>query len=153
MKLAEALINRADAQKRLQQLRERLTRSAKVQEGETPPENPDELLAELDRTIAELNKLIRQINKTNAATQLESGLTMTAALADRDTLALKRGILSALIQAATTTQSRFSRSEVKYFSTINIQDIQKQVDDLARQFRELDSRIQELNWQTELIEN
>jgi len=153
MKLAEALINRADAQKRINQLRERLTRSAKVQEDETPPEDPAELLDEMNRTVAELTRLVKQINRTNAVTELESGVTLIEALADRDTLALKRNVLTALIQAATVTQSRFSRSEVKYFSTINVQEIQKQVDDLARQYRQLDSRIQEINWQTELIEN
>ena len=119
MKLAEALINRADAQKRINQLRERLTRSAKVQEGETPPEDPAELLDEMNRTMAELTRLVKQINKTNAVTELESGVTLTEALADRDALALKRNVLAALIQEATVTQSRFSRSEVKYFSTIN----------------------------------
>ncbi len=51
MKLAEALILRADAQKRIQQLRERLNRSAKTQEGELPPEDPQELLAELERVV------------------------------------------------------------------------------------------------------
>lgn len=153
MKLAEALINRADAQKRIQQLRERLARSAKVQEDETPPEQPEELLAELDRTVAGLTRLVKQINKTNAVTELTSGITVTDALAERDALALKRNVLNNLIQSATATQSRFSRSEVKYFSTINIQSIQKQVDDLARQYRELDTQIQEMNWQTDLIEN
>ena len=45
MKLAEALVLRADVQKRIEQLRNRLRQSALVQEGETPPENPQELLA------------------------------------------------------------------------------------------------------------
>ncbi|MBE2201345.1 MAG: DIP1984 family protein [Anaerolinea sp.] len=153
MKLAEALINRADAQKRIQQLRERLTRSAKVQEGETPPEDPTELLSEMERTLAELTRLVKQINRTNAVTKLESEMTMTEALAERDAFALKRNVLTALVQAATVTQSRFSRSEVKYFSTINIHDIQKQIDDVARRYRELDSRIQEMNWQADLIED
>ena len=63
MKLAEALILRADAQKRLQQLRERLNRSAKVQEGEEPAENPQELLAELDRLVADYGRLVKQINR------------------------------------------------------------------------------------------
>ena len=44
MKLAEALILRADAKKRLLQLQERLKRSARVQEGDTVPESPTELL-------------------------------------------------------------------------------------------------------------
>lgn len=37
MKLAEALVLRADLQRQIAQLRNRLTQSALVQEGETPP--------------------------------------------------------------------------------------------------------------------
>ncbi|WP_154408098.1 DIP1984 family protein [Anaerovibrio slackiae] len=48
MKLAEALQERADIQKRLSQLRGRLLNNAKVQEGEKPVENPAELLQEMD---------------------------------------------------------------------------------------------------------
>ena len=45
MKLAEALIQRADHRKRLDQLRERLVRVARVQEGDAPAEDPAALLA------------------------------------------------------------------------------------------------------------
>ncbi|MDJ0556828.1 MAG: hypothetical protein QNJ68_20760 [Microcoleaceae cyanobacterium MO_207.B10] len=58
MKLAEALILRADSKKRIQQLKARLTRSATVQEGEQPPEDPQTLIAEIDTTIAQLLELI-----------------------------------------------------------------------------------------------
>lgn len=47
MKLAEALVLRADVQNRTQQVRGRLRLSALVQEGEPPPEDPQALLAEL----------------------------------------------------------------------------------------------------------
>ncbi len=40
MKLAEALIIRADLQKKFASLRERVGVNCKVQEGETPSENP-----------------------------------------------------------------------------------------------------------------
>ena len=40
MKLAEALIVRSDYQKRIEQLRNRLLQNAKIQEGETPNEDP-----------------------------------------------------------------------------------------------------------------
>jgi hypothetical protein len=36
-------------------------------------------------------------------------------------------------------------------STINVAETQKRADELAKEYRELDARIQELNWQTELI--
>jgi hypothetical protein len=152
MKLAEALILRADAQKRIQQLRERLNRSAKVQEGEQPPEDPQELLAELDRAIVEFSVLVKQINRTNAQTTFGEGQTLTDVLADRDALALQRSVLAGVIQNAAVQQNRYSRSEVKYFSTVSIAALQKQVDALARQYRELDSQIQQLNWQVDLIE-
>lgn len=51
MKLAEALIARADNQKRIAHLRDRLAASAKVQDGDDPPENPQALLEELERII------------------------------------------------------------------------------------------------------
>lgn len=47
MKLAEALNLRADLQKRIANLRERLIKNAKVQEGDTPSEDPNMLLLSL----------------------------------------------------------------------------------------------------------
>jgi len=151
MKLAEALIQRADAQKRLEQLRQRLNRSAKVQEDEQPPENPQDLLAEVDTVIADLTRLIRQINRTNAATPFDDTRTLTDILAERDMLMLRRSVLVTLISAA-TAQPRFGRMEIKEFPTINIADIQTQVDAISRQYRELDTAVQQLNWTIDLIE-
>lgn len=150
MKLAEALIERADCQKRLQQLRDRMLRSAKIQEGETPAEDPTVLLSELDRVSARLTDLIQRINRANSSTDFGDGSVLADALADRDHLARKRDILAALVDAASIKQDRYSRSEVKYISTVKIADLQKQVDDLFSAYRDLDSRIQELNWRTEL---
>ena len=61
MKLAEALNLRADVSKRLSQLSERLTANAKVQEGDSPAEDPAELLGELDRLTGQLEELISRI--------------------------------------------------------------------------------------------
>ena len=141
MKLGEALINRADAQKRLQQLRERLTLSAKVQKGENPPEDPQLLLQELDRMLNTQKTLIQQINKTNSLTKLRSGKILSDALAERDAIALKRTILSELTKAASDIRPRFTRSEIKFYSTVDIKNMQQQIDDLAKQYRELDSHI------------
>lgn len=151
MKLAEALILRADCQKRIAQLKSRLLMNAKVQEGDEPAETPPELLAELGRVFSELLDLIKRINKTNSATALAGG-TLSDALAERDVLALERATYTELAQTAAISQPRFTRSEVKYVSTISVAEIQKRADELAKSYRELDARIQELNWQTELSE-
>ena len=152
MKLAEALILRADCQKRFQQLQARVLRSAKVQEGDEPAEDPTELIVELEGVSGELAALIKRINKTNATTTFREDQTLADALAERDVLALRRNVYSGLAQAASVTQDRYSRSEVKFKSTVNITEIQKRADDLAKSYRELDSRIQELNWGVELVE-
>src|SRR5437588_12519197 len=71
MKLAEALILRADCQKRFEQLKARAESSAMVQEGAQPAENPAELIAELYAVARELGLLIKRINRTNSVTLFE----------------------------------------------------------------------------------
>jgi hypothetical protein len=152
MKLAEALILRADAQKRIEQLKQRLLRNAKVQEGDTPAENPGELIAELDRVTADLTRLIQQINRTNAATTLADGTIVSDALSLRDVLAKQHAVFRDLAATATVDQTRYSRSEVKFVSTVDVAAIQRRADDLARRHRELDATIQAANWSIDLLE-
>ncbi|MDJ0589388.1 MAG: DIP1984 family protein [Pleurocapsa sp. MO_226.B13] len=152
MKLAEALILRADCQKRLHEIKQRLIRSAKVQEGEEPPEQPQALLEELNNLINQLADLIQKINRTNSSTMLEDNLSISDALAQRDSLQLKKSVYDTVIQTAATRQDRYGRSEIKYISTVNIAELQTQSDRMARDYRQLDTRIQQANWNTELLE-
>lgn len=108
MKVGEALTLRADVQKRIAQLTGRLQMSAVVQEGDTPPEDPARLLAELVEMSAELERLITAINLTNATSALASGQTVTAALAKRDVLAIRQGVLRSAAEAVAQAQARYS---------------------------------------------
>ena len=65
MKLAKALILRADYQKRIPQLETRLVNNAMVQDGETPAEDSSQLRSELEDMSEQLLLLIKRINKTN----------------------------------------------------------------------------------------
>ncbi len=152
MKLAEALILRADKKKRLEQLKERLARIVKVQEGDQPAESPEILLLEVDRAAADLTRLIKQINRTNALTQLDDGRTIADAIADRDDLRLRHTILNGVLQAATIRQERFTKSEVRFQATVNVGALQQQADDLAQSYRELDTKIQSANWLIDLLD-
>lgn len=153
MKLAEALILRADAQKRIEQLRQRINNNAQIQEGETPAEDPQALVAEFEEVAAQLMRLIRQINATNVATQLTDGVSVADALAERDVLKLRHSMYTNLAQSASSKQMRYGRSEIRLVSTVNVAEVQQQADQVARQLRELDTRIQAANWLTELIES
>lgn len=152
MKLAEALILRSDRKKRLELLRERLSRIARVQEGDLPAEDPNALLDEVERTAADLVRLVRQINRTNATVRLDDGRTIADAIADRDDLQLRRSVLNGLLQAAVIKQDRYTKSEVRFQTTVDVGALQKRADDLAREYRELDTTIQAANWRFDLIE-
>jgi len=152
MKLAEALILRADYKKRAAQLRQRIVSNAKVQEGEAPAENPQLLLEEFERVAEGTLDLIKRINKTNINTPFDANRTLTDALAERDVLAARRKVYADLVEAASALQDRYSRSEIKFASTVSVKEIQKQVDALAKAYRELDTAIQGLNWSTDLVD-
>lgn len=152
MKLAEGLVLRADTKKRIEQLRERLKSSALVQDGEEPPENPPELFAELKRLLEQMTGLIQRINRTNLQVTLPDRTTLTDALAERDTLSLHFNVLEATASAATPKFDRMNRSEIKKVATVKVADLRRQMDDIARQRRELDTVIQSTNWTTDLLD-
>jgi len=150
MKLGDALTRRADLQKRIAQLTGRLQASAVVQEGDVPPEDPAELLRELDEMADELERLITDINLTNATTRLADGRTVTECLAHRDVLGLRLNVLRAAAEAGVQASARYSRLEIRMIRHVDIGAIRREIDDLSRELRELDSLIQEHNWTTDL---
>jgi hypothetical protein len=153
MKLAEALALRADIAKRISGVGNRAGESAQVQEGEQPPENPEELLAQLDNLFAQLTLLIARINRTNLSATLADGTILTDALARRDVLALRFRTLETIANAAAAKQSRYSRSEIKMVATLNVSALRKQLDEIAQQRRELEGQLQAANWTVDLLED
>jgi len=152
VKLAEALILRADHQRRLEGLRERLVRSAKVQEGESALEDPALLLREVNDLLMQLTHLIQRINRTNSRCLVDGQKTLSDALAERDVLGLKRSVLDSLVQATGIQIDRYSKSELKFLATVNVRELQREIDGIAQAYRELDTKIQSINWSTDLAE-
>ena len=151
MKLANALSQRSELQTRIRQLESRLNNNAQVQEGERPAEDPMELLKELDADYARLEELISAINFTNNYTQVDNKVTLSDLLAKRDCLKGKLSILRGFLDSASALVRRHSVSEIKVKSTVDVRQLQKQVDGLSKELRELEEIIQEKNWTTELM--
>jgi hypothetical protein len=157
MKLAEALVLRSDAQKRLAQLQARATAAARYQEGEPPAEDAGALLTEARGVTVEIEELVRRINRTNAATELAPGVTITDAIARRDALALRRRVVASVADAAVGEKraapwGRQLRSELRFVTTVPVAQLRREADDLARDFRVLDTRLQQANWATDVVE-
>ncbi|MBO4847959.1 MAG: DIP1984 family protein [Clostridia bacterium] len=149
MKLAEALQERADLSRRIDQLRYRLSRNATVQEGEKPAEDPTELVAELDGCVKRLEELMARINLTNANTRI-GGATLTELIAKRDALNLKLSVYRSFLSEASNLAGRATRNEIKILSTVNVRKLQKQVDDMSRDLRLTDNALQQANWTSDL---
>lgn len=149
MKLAEALQERADLNSKINELRSRLSNNATVQEGESPAENPAELLSQLDECAARLEELIARINATNCATVTERG-TLTELIAKRDCLTLRLSAYRNLVDEASCLAPRATRTEIKIVSAVDVKKVQKQADELAKELRLTDNLIQQSNWLTEL---
>ena len=151
-KLGEALARRNELQTGVAEVRDRLRVSALVQEGDSPPEDPEPLLRELDEVAGELERLIASINRTNSQARLASGMTLTEALARRDVLGLLHASLRAVADATAQQQARYSRSEIRLVRTFDVGAVRARLDQLARERRELDVEIQTANWTVEVEE-
>ena len=131
-------------------LRERLIKNAKVQEGDTPSEEPNMLLNELNDNIIELENIIKSINKTNSSTYIGNE-SISDIIAKRDTLGLKLSILRSFISESANKIERYSNKEIKILSTVNVAEQQKEIDKLSKEYRLIDTKLQGLNWTTDII--
>lgn len=151
MKLAEALQERADLNRRIEQLRYRLSNNVLVQEGEKPLEDPTALLEELESSLARLEWLIARINLTNCAIKVE-GRSLTELIARRDVLSLRAEAYRRLVEEASQNTHRATRTEIKILSAVDVPALQRQADDASRELRLLDNTLQATNWTADLME-
>lgn len=151
MKLAEALALRAEMKTKINNIHSRLNQNAKVQEGEKPAENPYILIAELDNVSDEMAKLIKNINYTNCMT-VENGVSLTDMIAKKDVMQKKISVLRSFLSETSAVVNRYSNTEIKILSTVDVVDLQKKVDYMSKELRELDMNIQRINWTIDLIE-
>ncbi len=151
MKLAEALSIRADLQKRVAELKQRIKESAKVQEGDKPCDNVEELYKELDEALVQLEDLIYRINITNVHT-VRDGVSLTRMIAKRDVLSMRVKALQEVVRYVAANDTRFGKLELKYVRTIDVNALRKEADTYAKQYRELDLKIQSLNWTVDLVD-
>ncbi len=151
MKLAEALQERADLNRNIEQLKSRLCSNVLVQEGEKPAEKPESLKKELDASLDRLAYLMARINLTNSLTTV-NGQTLTEIIARKDMLMVKISAYKDAAYTASQGASRARHSEIRILPEIAVASWQKQIDQMAKELRQLDNCLQKTNWKTELIE-
>ncbi len=144
MKLAEALLLRADLIKKIEHLQNRIRPVLIVSDDKQPQEDPQSLMAQLRKAIQDLEVLVVKINTTNNNTKVEGYGNLMEALSRRDSLKMLSEKLRNIRYAAQINNS----GEKDLKTTINIKKLQAEMDQISRAFRAVDSSIQEINWKT-----
>lgn len=67
-------------------------------------------------------------------------------------LRLRHRMVAELSDAASAQLDRFTRTELRSVPAVNVRELRRRADELARLNRELDTRIQQVNWTVELNE-
>lgn len=150
MKLAEALSIRSDLQKRINMLNSRLKKSCTVKEGDTPPEDVHSLLKELDSSLKRCRELVYRINYTNMHATVE-GRPITEMMAERDMLQQRVRIYHDVIKTLVDGPDRWGREE-KVVRLLDVPAFRKDADRYSKELRELNLRLQQINWEIDLIE-
>lgn len=149
MKLAEALIKRRDLDTAIANLNLSLQENVKVVEGTKPFEDPLELVEDVNNTINEQAKLIQRINKTNNATRVDDNSTLDELLTLREQLKRRHKILSDAYKSSFSNSRSYN--ELKYTIAVDMQILKNKISEAAKDFRNLDNKIQAINWSTELL--
>ena len=150
MKLGEALLLRADLNKRIYQVQERISASVVVQEGDDAPDDPNILITELNDLFQQLHEIIAKINAANSA-PLGAG-TLGHVLLERNILSKRiRAFQDVVAKARDTSGNRYSHSEIKNVRTVNVTELQAKVDTMSARHRQLDTELQAANWAIDLL--
>ena len=151
MKLAEALQERSDLNRKIAQLRQRMKMNTLVQEGVTPAEDITQLKNDLYNALNRLAWIITRINLTNATIKV-NGKTLTEMIAEKDMLIFQIAAYKDAVDNASNAYVRARGTEINIIPTISVRDWQKEIDRLSAKLRKIDNLLQETNWTTDLIE-
>ena len=72
-------------------------------------------------------------------------------MAERDVLTKRVQVLREVFNQASSSSERYSRSEIKFVTTVDVRSMGKQLDKLSSELRTLDVEIQSINFATELM--
>ena len=151
MKLAEALAERKALDARLSSIEGRLRANARIQEGDAVSEDPERLFALLDSTAEELRTLMVRIARTNRETVVD-GRPLADWIAERDVSWRRLRVLQSALRAAAPSYDRHGGpGSVRSVTTFSTARRHAELDALALRINAIDARIQQANWETELL--
>lgn len=150
MKLAELLVRRADLQKKIASLRERIKLNVIFQEGSKPSEDAKALIAQASLALTDLRSAVTKINETNIGQKMPDGRSIMEWIAEREGLAQLHALLKEAIEGTNLHRSRYGRQEIIWHTAIDVPALQEQLDSTAQKIRKVNLALQEHNWKVEI---
>jgi hypothetical protein len=144
IKLAEAILQRGDLQKFIEQLKVRLNNNTLRQDKTKTPEKPEDILKEVYMSYSRLEFLINVINEANNKTE------MYKLLNKREIIKSKLSVLRNFLTNLSSGVNRYSKTEIAILPNYEPVKVQKEIDQLAKEFRLVDNQIQSQNWLIEV---
>jgi hypothetical protein len=151
MKLAEALINRKDLEVTIAGLQQRMKENVRVQEGTEPFEKVEVTAVEVKKVFAELEKHVLRINRTNNATKTDDGTSLNELIAKRDMIKSRHKVFDEAYKEACIKDRWSGRGDIKYILKVDVKMLLNEIAEAAKEYRALDTKIQNINWATELL--
>ena len=152
MFLAEALLRKAGLKKELEALEQRMGESARVPHDEEPADDYLVLLSSYREKEGELLEVSLRILTTNSSTAFREDETISQAIIRRDSLKRLVNMYNKLLVAATGGgRGMFSSRDVKYKRVVDMDMVRTDMNNAAMEYRDLDVKLQQLNWNTELL--
>jgi hypothetical protein len=155
VKLAEALLERAELQRQNRSIVRHIDENVRLPEDEEPTGSIDNLIKQYEANMTRLSELIRRINKTNCMTEMNGG-TITDAIAKRDCLSSQIRAYEEIYSTVTSHEQNGrhcggSDVRIKYVRHLDSKNLKDRMDHLSQEFRLLDTALQGMNWTVDLL--
>lgn len=142
MKIAEAMVKRSDLKKRINRAASRVSNTAIIAAGDDGSDHKA-ALAEWHSINNQIEQLSIKLMAANQKAKLENGMTISTALAKRDSL-------TRLVEFIESIRVSVPSRDSGYASVYNVKAARLLLDQTTKERSELDMMLQKANWSNEL---
>lgn len=110
------------------------------------------MLADVRAVLDVLEDLSKRIERTQAQTFLDKEITLADGLIELEMMSLKRNVYESALKAASLPPDHPHAFQLRMVSTLNVQQLYYQLEQITKDYHHLNSKIQQKSWNTELLD-
>lgn len=160
MKIAEALMARSALKQQVSTLSRAAMSNATSPSDEPAVEDPNELINQALEMEAELEAISNKINVTNHLVSInapDGEMLLAQAIARRDRYGRQSQLVAKLVESARGEGRglgyQLRRRDVPSTVNVDIGELRRRADELAKKFSDFNVAIQQANWDNDIVED